>query len=201
MDSSSPLPNSFDYENPSITIKPTVASGSPTPLILPIPLSALATFLSHAHAKSRQVPKPGWREATLVPSLQPSTPAQELAIAIDMFKSLNGERIVDDAEQVEGDERGLIDRLKHRLKRRRAKGPKEIRMTAGSEPVGRNGNLPEGECRGAGLGLPFGSRLKRQDQGLSADFNYRNLYSLPLLPWLPCLVCRSQLDHAVHVDR
>lgn len=82
-----------------------------------------------------------------MPSMQPTTPAQELSIAIDMFKSLNGERVVEDADEVEGHERSLLDRLKHRLKRRRAKGPKEIH----SAPDERVGQLPDG----ANLITPF----------------------------------------------
>ncbi|GAA6034989.1 hypothetical protein JCM8097_002132 [Rhodosporidiobolus ruineniae] len=136
---------------------PSVRLSFPCPLTLPVPLSTLATTLSHAHTASRQALKlartgviglSGGVGGAGLSSHSASLLADRsaLALAVDLFRQLNGERsIVEEGreEEVTDAEVGVLDRLKARLHRSR-----KVRVLEGESGRGRGraggGPLPEG---------------------------------------------------------
>ncbi|BGP22205.1 hypothetical protein JCM10295v2_001083 [Rhodotorula toruloides] len=129
-------PASLEPVNPSIRLALDMQP------YLPLPLSALATILSHVHTQSRQALR-----SSLVSSSSSGAGAV-LARAVDLFRRLNGETVTNDysAESAadEDDEYGLLDRMKARLRRRR--GPRVLHSDDGRGPARRptGGPLPEG---------------------------------------------------------
>ncbi|KAL8281528.1 hypothetical protein RQP46_006212 [Phenoliferia psychrophenolica] len=84
----------------------------PRPPRLPLTLAALAMALSDAHTLSR-------KHGFLTNPHPHARALKNLAPAIDLFKGLNGESVVGDAEEVEEEEKSALRRLKGRLKRRK----------------------------------------------------------------------------------
>ncbi|GAA5885131.1 hypothetical protein JCM6882_007243 [Rhodosporidiobolus microsporus] len=137
---------------------PSIRLALPAPLTLPLPLSAIATTLSHAHTASRQtlrVVEQGviggatFGGATGHSQLTARLLADRatLARAIDLFRKLNGERVEAPGRgvKVEDAEVSTLDRLKARLRR-----TKKVRVLEGGGGPGGGGTaatggpLPEG---------------------------------------------------------
>jgi hypothetical protein len=131
------LPAVLDPEIPNISI-------GLAPIPIPINLSTLANNLFVAHTQSRI----SQRRRSSLASPPPHTRAlKNLPLAIDLFKTLNGE-VVQSAAEVESDESKLLSRLKSKLKRRKrapgiVKGGADGTGGHGSDIV-RGGELPDG---------------------------------------------------------
>lgn len=128
----------FEPDCPNITIHLPIAP------LLPITLSTLATTISKAHTVSRKVKKSSSSRYLQNPQ---ERAIKDLSTAVDLFKRLNGEEVVEDAGVVEKDENGLLFQIKGRLKRRR-KGA--VIVEGGADggvgmPLGNSGPLPDGE--------------------------------------------------------
>lgn len=69
-------------------------------------------------------------------------------MAVDLFKRLNGEAVIEDAEEMEDVEETVLDWLKVRLKRRK-RAPGIVKGgadgTGPGRPLEATGPLPEGE--------------------------------------------------------
>ncbi|GJN88040.1 hypothetical protein Rhopal_000996-T1 [Rhodotorula paludigena] len=151
----SPDPNAPARLDPSFTLATTPSLEPVNPSVqlvlsarpfLPIPLSALAQLLSLAHTASRQQRRLSRQTAvgTSQVLVSPLDPRLVLARAVDLFRRLNGEEVrredEEDEEADQGDEVGLIDRMKGRLRF----GRRKPRLIVGGTGEVQGGDLPEG---------------------------------------------------------